>query len=137
MSDKFKDSAEAADAVDELAEWGFSNSNDLYFVSVWVDAQSDALANTLDDGDFSAVEENESVVKFERVRAEMAWLPIGMCLGVSLGSSFGLLFDNLALGIGLGLSMGVALGLLVDAGNKKKRTEILRKHNREYSEDEE
>lgn len=135
LSDKFKDSEEAANAVDELTGWGFANSDDLYFVSIWVDAQSDAFAKTLDDGYFSVVEETETMQKFEMVRTETSWLATGMCLGAGVGLGLGLLFDNLALGFGIGFSVSVALGLLVDAGNRRKREKILREHRGEKSED--
>ncbi len=137
LADKFKDSEVAGEAVNELAEWGFANSDDLYFVAVFVDEQSDGFATTLDNGDFSVVEETETMLKFERVRAQTSWMAVGMCLGVGIGSGIGLIFDNLAMGMSLGISASVAFGLLVDVCNKKKREKILREHRGETSEDEE
>ena len=59
----------------------------------------------------------------KKTENQIQCLPICMCLGMSIGSALGVATDNLSLCMCLGMSIGVGLGAVIDAKNRKTKTD--------------
>ena len=57
----------------------------------------------------------------KKSEANVAWLPIGMCIGISIGTAIGAATDNMGMCMCYGVAIGVGIGAMLDSRGKKSK----------------
>lgn len=134
----FQGQGYASEAVQAALNWAFSD-NRVYFVLADAEPGNAASKRVLEKLKFSPAGERNGLSLYEKEKAPMSYLSIGLCLGIALGMCFGISFQStstgLCIGMGFGLCFGLCFGSALDASDKKKRAELKKRREQRNAAD--
>ena len=96
---------------------------------------SAASKRVLEKLKFSPAGERNGLSLYEKEKAPMSYLSIGLCLGIALGMCFGISFQSTSTGLCIGMGFGLCFGSALDASDKKKRAELKKRREQRNAAD--
>ena len=94
-----------------------------------------ASKRVLEELKFSPAGERNGLSLYEKEKAPMSYLSIGLCLGVGLGLCLGASFQTTSTGLCIGMGFGLCFGSALDAPDKKKRAELKKRREQRNAAD--
>ena len=130
----FQGQGYASEAVQAALNWAFSD-NRVYFVLADAEPGNAASKRVLEKLKFSPAGERNGLSLYEKEKAPMSYLSIGLCLGIALGMCFGISFQSTSTGLCIGMGFGLCFGSALDASDKKKRAELKKRREQRNAAD--
>lgn len=132
IKEEFRNRGYGRELLKDMLEWCFCQRN-VYEVKMDIPTDSDAAMHLVQKTPFVFRSEDKEVEHYSAIKQKTSWLGLYLLVGIIVGCLMGILLGNFFVGIPSGLIAGLLAGGIMDAGENRRREEVMGRKERKVT----